>query len=245
MSLATRRSWTRAAGVVPVTAATTMTAGICAVAVATGSGRVAQSLALSAALLIGALTAFVLWRTLGPDAVHRAVADARAAWARGASGVDLVPDGAADPTETELALPRGWRVLAARGRLREHTVEPPARVETWVLRAAHGSQRASRRREVVVVPVVAGDTRMTFSGGPGGGRSLVTPGWASDIRVDDEPSWAAAVRRRIEQQEDLPISVTVGQQRVLVFAMDDPRTQTARSRIDLARDIAEIVGRQA
>ncbi|MBM7516172.1 hypothetical protein [Nocardioides nitrophenolicus] len=232
MPLVTRRTWTRAAGVVPLTALAAIAACVGAVLLTAGASHPTQLLVAVATLVAGALAVLVAARTLAPDAVHRGVGAARAAWAREDPAVELGADGAADAADALLALPRGWRVAAARGRV----VVPQGRVETWVLRAARGSGRSDRRREVVVVPAATGTARASFGDRP---HSL-SPAWAAAGQVE-EP-WATEVRRRIGRHQDLPLAVVIGEQRVLVIALDDPRPETARARVELARDIAAIVG---
>ncbi|HIY65706.1 MAG TPA: hypothetical protein H9830_05450 [Candidatus Agrococcus pullicola] len=44
-----------------------------------------------------------------------------------------------------------------------------------------------------------------------------------------------------ERHEDLPFTVAVGADRVIVFTYDDPRPETAERRLALARAVADIV----
>ncbi|RLV51375.1 hypothetical protein D9V41_17180, partial [Aeromicrobium phragmitis] len=56
-----------------------------------------------------------------------------------------------------------------------------------------------------------------------------------------EPSWANAVRELVQAHKDLPLSLTIGDRRVVILAIDDPRPGTALARIDLAIAAARLV----
>src|SRR5690606_26279695 len=139
----------------------------------------------------------------GAEATHRRVGAARAAWAQGRADASLEPDGPADPRDTALALPRGWRVEAARGRLSLDIAGAAARAETWVLRAVPGSRRARRRREVVGTAARTGPYRCWVQLGAATDSMLVAPRWGREAATA-EPDWMPAVRDRMARHADLP-----------------------------------------
>ncbi|GEA82733.1 hypothetical protein [Cellulomonas uda] len=233
-----RRSWTAAGAVLPVTGVATI-AG-CVVAAGLASGP-AQRIVVAAVLVVGVLGG-VLWRRAGgAEATHGRVASARAAWARTWNGARLVDDGPPDPRDAALALPRGWRVEAARGRLRLAVSGMPVRCETWVLRAVPGSRRSPVRREVVAADARTGPARVSVPIGATADSMLVTPAWAGR-RGTAEPAWLPAVRERVARHEDLLATLTIGDDRVVLLALDDPRPETTVARAQLVRDVAAMIG---
>lgn len=233
-----RRTWTAAGAVLPVTAVATI-AGCCAAA---GLVRApARQVAVAAVLVVGVVVGALWQRVAGVGAAHARAASARAAFARTWRGAGLDPDGAADPRDTALALPRGWQVEAARGRLHLPVAGVPVRCETWVLRAVPGSHRARRRREVVVTPAPTGAARVCVPIGTAADSMLVTPAWVSG-RGPAEPGWLPAVRERVARHEDLLAALSVGDDRVVLLALDDPRPETTVARARLVRDVAAVVG---
>src|SRR5690606_8578332 len=141
-----QRTWTRVGAIIPVSAVATIFGCCVAAAVTTGAVR---TVAVIAVLLVGAAGGLLWAARGGAEATHRRVAAVRQDWASTRHDVTLQPDGAADPRELALALPRGWRVEGARGRMRIDVDGVAVRAETWVLRAVAGSRRARRRREVI------------------------------------------------------------------------------------------------
>lgn len=236
-----RRTWTAAGAVLPVTAVATIVGCCAAAGLLRGS---VQQVAVVAVLVVGALGGLLWQRARGAEAAHRRVASARAAFARTWGGAGLEPDGAADPRDTALALPRGWHVEAARGRLRLPVAGVPVRCETWVLRAVPGSRRARRRREVVVTDAPTGAARVCVPIGTAADSMLVTPQWVSR-RGQAEPGWLPAVRERVARHDDLLAALSVGDDRVVLLALDDPRPETTAARAQLVRDVAAVIGASA
>lgn len=234
----TARSWTRAAAVLPVSAVATIVACSVAAGLTTGAARF---LLLPVVLLLGAAAGLLWSRARGAEAVHRAVATARRSAADSHPGDALDADGDADPRASALATPRGWRVESARGRLRFALPVLSVHAETWVLRAVVGSRRAPRRREVVIVDLPTGAVRAHFALGVVVDSMLVAPAWAGSRDGRPDPVWASAVRERLAMHDDLPGALTVGDDRIVLLALDDPRPATTRRRAALVRDIAAII----
>ncbi|WP_377319826.1 hypothetical protein ACFJIY_13505 [Pimelobacter simplex] len=230
-----RRTWTRAAGIVPGAGVATI-AG-CSVAAALGAGPTGVLAVLVAGVAAGLL---LTWRW-GPAAAQGRVGAARADWVRAHPGAVLDPDGPASPQDVAFALPRGWRVDEARGRLRLVVHDVPVRAETWVLRAAGGSRRAPRRREVVATDVPTGTARAWVPLRTSADSMLVAPAWAREAGAR-EPDWLPAVRARLQEHEDLPAALTIGDGRVVLLALDDPRPATTHARAALVRDIRLLLG---
>ncbi|WP_261166466.1 hypothetical protein [Microbacterium sp. Marseille-Q6965] len=239
------RAWTGTAGRPLFVGIGTVAAAVLA-AVLTGSLPQPARMGIVAAILVaGVVLALVVSGRSGVEAVHGRVAAARAAWAA-AHGWTQGGDGPADPQDVDLAIPRGWSVTAARGRIMTADQSGATRVETWVLRAIPGSRRQVRRREIVVVPAATGQVRFAASNASLPDPLLITPAWTQGGRrswtgADEEPAWAGRVRELVSAHRDLPLSVTVGLGRVVVFAMDDPRPETAAARVALARQVAAII----
>lgn len=233
-----RYTWIGIAGIVPVIGVATIV--VASVASAAVPGQAAY-IVVPAIVLAGVAAAVLLVRGRGPESAHRRVDAVRAAWARARNDAETVPDGTADPRDTALALPRGWRVEIARGRLRFLMQDAVIRAETWVLGPTEGSRRDVRRREIVSADVPTGGARMWFSLGVSIDPLLVTPAWAASVE-GAEPSWAPAVRDRVRSHEDVLAALTVGNDRVVLFAVDDPRTETMLARAQLVRDVAGLVG---
>lgn len=234
----TKRSWTIASGVVPLIAVATIAAA-CACAVLP-LGHQASTIAPVVVILLGLLVGF-LWRACsGAAALHHRITAARAEWARSWRDATTAPDGAADPRDVVLALPRGWRVEAARGRLRLDVAGTTVQAETWVLRAVVGSRRAPRRREIVQTRAQTDGVRAWVPLGVAADSMLVTPAWGGS----PDPvaaAWLAAVRDRVARHEDVLSSLTIGDDRVILFALDDPRPETMLRRAELVRDVAAII----
>lgn len=232
-----RRNWIGIAGVVPVIGVATVL--LASVASAAVPGQAAY-VVVPAIVLAGIVAGVLLARGRGPESAHRRVDAVRTEWARGRTDAERVPDGTANPRDTALALPRGWRVEIARGRLRFRSQDASIRVETWVLRPAGGSRRDVRRREIVGADVPTGAARMWFSLGSSIDPLLVTPTWAGAAQ-EAEPSWAPAVRDRARSHDDVLAALTVGDDRVILFAVDDPRPETMLARAQLVSDVAALV----
>lgn len=230
-----RRTWTGSAGIIPIVGvATILAASVAAVAV---PGQLAY-IVVPAVVLVGIVVAVLLVRGRGADSAHRQVDAARTAWADARPDAEKVPDGAVDPRDVALALPRGWRVETVRGRLRFAVQETSVRAETWVLRAAGNSRRDARRREIVAADVPTRAARMQFTLGASVDPLLVTPAWSDGAA---EPGWASVVRDRVRRHDDVLAMLTVGDDRVILFAVDDPRPETMLARAQLVRDVAALV----
>src|SRR5690606_39373024 len=111
---------------------------------------------------------------------------------------------------------------------------------TWVLRAVAGSRRARRRGEVIGADARTGGGRCWVRIGAMADSLLVTPGWVRD-RLAQEPAWMPAVRERVARHEDLLATVSIGDDRVILLALDDPRPETTERRARLVRDIVAII----
>jgi hypothetical protein len=236
-----RRTWIAVGAVLPVTAVATIAGCVAAAGLVQGP---AQPVAVVAVLAVGVVAGLLWQRARGADTAHRRVASARSAWARTWSGARLEPDGDADPRDAALALPRGWRVEAARGRLRFPVAGVPVRCETWVLRALPGSRRSRVRREVVAADASTGTARVCVPIGTTADSMLVSPAWAGRGKSGD-PDWLPAVRERVARHEDLLAALTIGDDRVVFFAIDDPRPETTVARAHLVRDVAAMIPRPA
>lgn len=233
-----RRAWTRVSGILPVTAVGTI-AAVCLCALIPVP-QMLSTLIVGATVLAGVLVGVAWNARSGAEAVHRRVALARAAWAGQRHGAEILPDGHADPRDVALALPRGWRVESARGRVRFAVVGTVVGAETWVLKAVVGSRRAPRRREVVRAEIPTLGARVRVPLGAALDSLLVTPAWAESADAV-EPPWLPEVRDRIARHDDLLASLTIGDDRVILFALDDPRPATMLSRAELVRDVAAII----
>jgi len=233
-----RRSWTAAGAVLPVTGVAMLAS--CVVAAGLTSGP-AQRLAVVAVLAVGILGGLLWQRAGGAEATHRRVASARAAWAQSWSGARFDDDGPADPRDTTLALPRGWRAEAARGRLHLPVTGMPLRCETWVLRAVPGSRRSRVRREIVAADAHTGAACVYVPIGLTSDSMLVTPAWAGRPAMP-EPAWLPAVRERVARHDDLLGALTIGDDRVVLLMLDDPRPETTIARAHLVRDVAAAIG---
>jgi len=232
-----KRSWTRTSGIVPLVSGATIV-GVCLAAGLTG-GTVRAVLA-PAVLLLGLAVGIVWHGRSGAAATGRRVAAARVAWASSRHGAEQMPDGAADPRDVALALPRGWRVESARGRLMFVVAGKAVHAETWVLRAAGGSRRAPDRREIVRVDAPTGGERLWLAPGVQVDPLLVAPAWGRSPDVSG-PAWLPAVRDRVAVHDDVLASLTIGDDRVILFALDDPRPETMLKRAELVRDVAAII----
>lgn len=232
-----KRSWTRASGIVPLVSGATIV-GVClAAGLTVGTVR---TVLVPAVLLLGVAVGIAWHGRSGAAATGRRVAAARVAWASTWHGAERLPDGAADPRDVALALPRGWRVESARGRLTFVVAGRAVHAETWVLRAAGGSRRAPDRREIVRADAPTGDERLWLALGVEADPLLVAPSWGRS--PDDSGSaWLSAVRDRAAGYDDVLASLTIGDDRVILFALDDPRPETMLKRAELVRDVAAMI----
>ncbi|MFD5224539.1 hypothetical protein ACFWHT_02850 [Microbacterium sp. NPDC058342] len=233
----TRRAWTGAAGVVPIVGVASILAAALAAALVPGP---AVLIVVLAVVLVGGALGLLLVRHRGAEGRHRRVAAVRDAWAAARPDAVREPDGAPDARDVALALPRGWRVESARGRVRFEVDGAVVHAETWVLRAAGGSRRDPRRREVVVIAARTGAVRAWLPIGASVDPLLVAPSWGD--AASPEPSWMPAVRERTAAHEDLLAALSVGDDRVVLFALDDPRPQAMLARARLVRDVAARIG---
>ncbi|MFT4259552.1 hypothetical protein [Microbacterium sp.] len=231
-----RRAWWWVEGIVPVVGVVTIAAVCAAVAVVGGPWRFAVA---GLVVVLGIVAGLLLTAGFGAERIHARVAAARSGWARSCAGATMQPDGPADQRDIALALPRGWRVVGARGRVRFDVDGVPVRAETWVLRAAGGSRRAPARREVVRADAITGDARLSLPIGAAVDPLLVTPAGKADAA---EPVWAPAVRVRVAGHRDMLATLSIGDGRVILFALDDPRHDTMMQRAALVRDVAGLIG---
>lgn len=232
------RTWTMVAGILPIVSFVTLTAGILAGQLPVE--QVWKGAIISAVILVGAAIGILWGRRAGVEVVHSRVAATRVRWVESWHGAVLLPDAPADPGDVALALPRSWRAESARGRVRFALSGTPVRAETWVLKAGPGSKRSPRRREVVGVDVPTGPDRFCISVRESIDPLHVTPSWFS--RAEPlEPAWRQAVRDRVARHKDVLASLTIGDDRVVLFAMDDPRVETMLRRAELVRDVAAII----
>ncbi|GGH38791.1 hypothetical protein [Microbacterium album] len=241
------RPWTGAAGIQPLALAGTIAAIFASMFLTAALPRPAQVAIVIGLIGLGVAVFFAVRARWGREALHRRVAAAREAWCR-RHGWRFEGDGDPDPFEIGIALPRGWRVLGARGRMRGPLAGgAEGRVETWALRALPGSTRGENGREIVVVPARAsglpGRGCFAVQGGvPTIDPLLVAPPW-TDGRETAEPGWAEEVRGAVAAHRDMAFTAIVAHDRVVIFALDDPRLPTAMARLVLARTVAEIVSR--
>ena len=253
-----RRSWLWASGVPLLSGALTVAGLAVATALTADLPRKVSMPILLGVLVLGAGLYLAARALAGQAAVLRRVGAARQQWAV-AHGWSYRSDGAAVPAGTQaLALPRGWqspRVLAAlSGRIAERDTQ----VQTWKLRVRPGGPQRTVCREVVVVSAATGEHRCAVLSSAQLDPLLLTPGWANPGRNDLDAatgtlavgdaavmaSWVPAIRAAVAAREDLPLTVTVGADQVVVFAMDDPRTSTMAARLELAVQVATIVDPQ-
>lgn len=233
-----KRSWTMTAGIVQMVSIVTFLVAYTATTLLAG---LTWRTDLLIVVLLSGVIAGLVWRSFrGVEAIHRRVAAVRSAWAHGREGAAAEPDGVPDPRDIALALPRGWRAVAARGRMRLTMSGTTVRAETWVLEAAAGSRRAPRRRELVRTSVVTGGVRVWVPVGVAVDSLLVKPAWARSPDVDG-PVWLPAVRDRVARHTDILSSLTIGDDRVVLFSLDDPRPETTVERARLVTDVADII----
>lgn len=233
----TKRSWIRASGVGPLVFSVTF-AGACAV-VALTDGMVARLL-LTLVILAGVAAWLLLRARRGAEHIHRRVTAARLAWAESRHDAHMAPDGPADPRDVSLALPMSWEVVAARSRLTFVEAGRFVRAETWALKAAGGSKRAPDWREVTRVDAETGDVQVWVPLGLTADPLIVKPAWARSPDGDG-PVWLPAVRDRVARHTDILSSLTIGDDRVVLFSLDDPRPETTVERARLVTDVADII----
>lgn len=232
------RSWTRVSGILPLTAVATIAAAcVCA---AMPVDRLVSTVLVVAVVLGGVLAGLAWNHRNGADGLHRRVARTRAVWVRSWHGASAGQDGEADPRDVALALPRGWRVEQARGRVRFTVSGTQVRAETWVLKAVVGSRRAPRRREVVLAEVPTSGARVWVPLGVAADSMLVTPAWAGSSDGTGAV-WLDAVRGRVAAHDDVLASLVIGDDRVILFASDDPRPEAMRRRAELVRDVVALI----
>jgi hypothetical protein len=232
-----KRTWVGLQGIGPVVVVSTVASLYVAVYVP----RPFDLLVIAALLSLGVAVFVYLTKRFGAEQAHQRVAVARSIWVRTALGGWMEPDGPADVQDVSLALPRSWEVVAACGRLRFPVEGTVVRAETWVLHPVRGSKRSPSRVEVVAADAVTGPGRVFVPIGASVDPLLVTPAASLRGRSKEEPVWAQAVRERVRQHRDVLATVSVGRERVMLFALDDPRLETLERRAQLVRDIAVMV----
>lgn len=251
-----RRSWLWASGVPLLSGGVTLAGLAAATALTADQPRTVSLPILLGVLVLGAGLYLAARALAGRAVVLRRVGAARQQWAR-AHGWSYRGDGGTEPPSTAaLALPRGWRPPRVLAALSGQVTGREALVQTWMLQLQPGAgRRRTSCREVVSVSAATGDHRCAVLSGARLDPLLITPSWASPGKNDLDAatgtlavgdaaaaaSWVPAIRAAVAAHKDLPLTVAVGQGQVVVFAMDDPRTSTALSRLELAAQVANIV----
>ena len=249
-----RRSWTWAQGG-PLLAAGLAVAGVVLTAAVTGQqpqGR--RVLILAGVLAAGILIVGVARAVCGTAAVHRRLVRARQEWAAGRHWTYVGDEPAVAPETVGLVLPRGWSPPLPRAGMHGVARGRDARVQTWKLRSAPTSKRQSTHREVVEVRAATVGHRLAALTGQSLEPALITPSWVTSnagragrtgVHVDGDPlildTWGPAISASVRAHTDLPFTLVVGADRVVVYALDDPRPSTTQARLELAATVAEIV----
>ncbi|MDT0156253.1 hypothetical protein Q9R19_01305 [Microbacterium sp. ARD32] len=236
-----KRSWTASSGVVLIVIVATIVGAIVAAGLTTG---VVRQILVPVVVIVGALLAVRLNRTRGVRQNEARVAAVRAAWAPTWNGASFEPEGEPDGQSVGLALPQGWQLWAVRARLRFPVSGTQVSAETWVLESAPGSTRSPAFREVVWAGASTGSARVSIPLGQSIDPLLVKPAWADvDGEGADGTAWMPAVRERVARHHDLVSTLTIGDDRVVFLAVDDPRPEKMVERAQLVRDVAAIVRR--
>ncbi|MFK4761367.1 hypothetical protein ACI3KS_10575 [Microbacterium sp. ZW T5_45] len=69
---------------------------------------------------------------------------------------------------------------------------------------------------------------------------ITKPAWARSPDGDG-PAWLSAVRDRVARHTDVLSSLTIGDDRIVLFSLDDPRPETTVERSRLVADVADII----
>lgn len=247
-----RRSWLWADGARLAGPAFVLVGLVTAVALTTSDQN--QAIAMAAVVVAGLLGHFVLRARFGHQAVHKRLARARAQWADAQQWTYRGDELGAHPTTIDLALPRGWRPPMATASMQGHWAGRQALVQTWVLRSVAGSRRLPTRKEIVVVHARTGPLRCSVTNMATIDPLLINPAWTSrsdthavigrgEVNGDAAAvaAWGEAIHEAVAQSKDLPLTVTVAGDQVIVYAMDDARVETTQARLDLATTVAGIV----
>jgi hypothetical protein len=193
-------------------------------------------------VIIGILLAVKVNRSHGAAQNEGRVAAARIAWAKTWNGASFEPEAEPDAPSVALALPQGWRVRSIRARLRFPVSGAQVSAETWVLESAPGSTRSPAFREVVWTAATTGSARVSIPLGQSIDPLLVKPEWAdADGTGSEGAPWMPAVRERVARHQDLVSALTIGGDRVVFLAVDDPRPEKMLERAQLVRDVAAMV----
>lgn len=187
---------------------------------------------------------FVLARArFGATAMERRLGAKRSAWAA-RRGWRAEPFGEADPGDADLLLAPRWRVEYVVARAQRRGPRGEERVETWRLRGPMGSIPRTTHREIVSITAATGPVRFAAPSIASAGSILGAPAWTRAGRrwslPQTEPVWADRVRGLLAAHDDLPLMIAVGNDRVVVSAVDDPRSEAAEARIELARAVAAV-----
>ncbi|WP_022917047.1 hypothetical protein [Ruania albidiflava] len=254
-----RRSWLWASGVPLLSGGLTLAGLAVATAHTADQPRTVSRPILLGVLVLGACLYLAARALAGRAVVLRRVGAARQQWALAHGWSYRNDGGTAPPSTTALALPRSWQTPRVRAALRGRAAGREANVQTWMLQLRPGAgRRRTSCREVVAVNAATGAHRCAVLSGGQLDPLLITPAWATPGRNDLDAatgtlgvgdatvmtSWVPAIRAAVAARDDLPLTVTVGQGQVVVFAIDDPRTSTMQERLDLAVRVANIVDPQ-
>lgn len=234
-----KRSWTASSGAVLLVIGATIAGTIVAAGLTAG---VVRQVLVPVVVIVGVLLAVKVNRSHGAGQNEGRVAAARTAWAQTWNGAAFEREGAPDPQSVALALPLGWRVWAVRARLRFPVSGTPVNAETWVLESAPGSTRSPAFREVVWTAARTGAARMFIPLGQSIDPLLVKPEWGDvDGTGADEPTWTPAIREHVARHQDVVSALTIGDDRVVFLAVDDPRPEKMVERAQLVRDVSAMV----
>jgi hypothetical protein len=203
-------------------------------------------------LVLAAVATFLGALSRGVAATDRRVCRVRGEWAD-AHGWAIADRAEIDPRSAALALPRAWATDHAVASATTTIHGRRARIQTWALRSAAGSTRHPTRREIVEVGVSTGNLRLVAVRRGGSiDPALVDPRWSgTDEHVEAgtamsgprvaQDLWGDRVRHLVGDHDDLPFALSIGSDRVVVLALDDPRPATAMRRLDLALAVADHV----
>lgn len=145
----------------------------------------------------------------------------------------------------DLLLARNWRVEYVVARAQRQGPRGEERVETWRLRGPMGSIPRTTHREIVSITAATGPVKFAAPSSASAGSILGALAWTRAGRrwsvPQAEPVWADRVRDLLAAHDDLLLMIAVGNDRVVVSAVDDPRSKVAEARIELAQTVAAVV----
>lgn len=249
---ARRRAWfgTEVVARVPVVAAIAAVA-VTAVLVNDQPAQTRQ-LILMAVLLGGLGVSWVLWRTLGRPALQRRVAVVREQWARSNGWAFHGAPAPIEPVAANLAMPLMRHPVSAIGTVTGEVGTWQVRAQTWLLNSTRMRKGIRTCREAVVIETGTGPYRCTVMAQPSFG---VAPAWSNfnkqpaqspprtyvDGDYEGVERWGSAVGSLLEAHEDLPLAVSIGHDRIVVLALDDPWERALAARVQLAAKVATVV----